>query len=121
MFLGFLIATLAVIAGTKIATAFLVLSLPIMDALLVIWQRLREGESLFHPDKRHLHFRLLELGWSERQIVAFFFSVTTIIAIIALNTQALGKLFALLLVVSIVFGLLFFVDRKTRLKHENPA
>lgn len=114
MFLGFLIATLAVIAGTKIATALLVLSLPIIDALFVIWQRLREGESLFQPDKRHLHFRLLEIGWSERQITIFFFCVTSAIAVIALNTQALGKLVALLSVALIIFGLLFFVDWKIR-------
>lgn len=116
MFLGFLVATLAVIAGTKIATALLVLSLPITDALFVLWQRLREGVSPFNPDKRHLHFKLLELGWSERQIALFFFFVTAVIASISLNTQALGKFIALLLVLCIVFSLLFFIDRKLRLK-----
>ncbi|MFZ2187517.1 MAG: MraY family glycosyltransferase [Candidatus Moraniibacteriota bacterium] len=117
MFLGFLVATLAVIAGTKIATAFLVLSLPIVDALFVLWQRLREGTSVFQADKRHLHFKLLELGWSERRIAWFFFFVTAIIAVIALNTQALGKLVAVLLVFCIIFFLLFFVDRKLRFKN----
>ncbi|MFZ2300162.1 MAG: MraY family glycosyltransferase [Candidatus Moraniibacteriota bacterium] len=116
MFLGFLVATLAVIAGTKIATACLVLSLPIADALFVIWQRLRDGVSIFQPDKRHLHYKLLELGWSERRIAWFFFLVTALIAGIALNTQALGKAIALLLVLGIIFSLLLFVDRKTRLK-----
>lgn len=116
MFLGFIIATLAVIAGTKIATAFLVLSLPIADALFVLWQRLREGVSLFRPDRRHLHFKLLELGWSERQIASFFFFVTAVIAVISLNTQALGKFVALLLVLGIIFSLLFFVDHKIHLK-----
>lgn len=114
MFLGFLVATLAVIAGTKIATAFLVLSLPIADALFVIWQRLRDGVSVFQADRRHLHYKLMELGWSERRVASFFFLVTALIAIIALNTQALGKLAALLLVLGIIFSLLFFVDRKTR-------
>ena len=116
MFLGFLVATLAVIAGTKIATAFLVLSLPIADALFVIWQRLRDGVSIFQPDKRHLHYKLMELGWSERRIAGFFFLVTALIAGIALYTQALGKAVALLLVLGIIFSLLLFVDRKTRLK-----
>lgn len=121
MFLGFLVATLAVIAGTKIATALLVLSLPIVDAMFVLWQRLREGTSLFQPDKRHLHFKLLELGWSERRIAWFFFFVTSLIATIALSTQALGKFVALLLVSCIIFALLFFVDRKTRLKERQAT
>lgn len=116
MFLGFLVATLAVIAGTKIATAFLVLSLPILDACFVLWQRLREGDSLFRPDKRHLHYRLLALGWSERQIAAFFYSITAVIAVIALNTQAMGKLVALFLVLGIIFSLLLLVHQSTRAK-----
>ncbi|MEI8096535.1 MAG: MraY family glycosyltransferase [Candidatus Moraniibacteriota bacterium] len=116
MFLGFLVATLAVIAGTKIATAFLVLSLPIVDAAFVLWQRLREGSSLFHPDKRHLHFKLLELGWSERKIASFFFFVTTLIAIISLNTQALGKFVAILLVLVLILSIILFVDQRLRLK-----
>lgn len=116
MFLGFLVATLAVIAGTKIATALLVLSLPIADALFVVWQRLRDGVSIFRPDRRHLHYKLIELGWSERRIAWFSFCVTALIALVALNTQALGKFFALLLVLVILFSLLFFVDYKTRIR-----
>lgn len=116
MFLGFLVATLAVIAGTKIATALLVLSLPIADAFFVIWQRLRERVSIFQPDKRHLHYKLMELGWSERRIAWFFFGVTALIALIALNTQALGKFLALLLILGVLFSLLLFVDFKTRKK-----
>jgi hypothetical protein len=107
---------LAIIAGTKIATALLVLSLPIADALFVIWQRLRDGVPITQSDKRHLHYRLMELGWSERRITWFFIGVTACIALIALNTQALGKLVALLLILGIIFFLLFFVERQTRMK-----
>jgi len=112
MFLGFSIAVLAIIAGTKIATALLVLSLPIIDAFFVLWQRIREGESPFLPDKRHLHFRLLEIGWSERQIVLFFFVLTSLISWVALNTYGLGKFYALLIVGILIFSFLFFVDHK---------
>lgn len=119
MFLGFLIAVLAIIAGTKIATALLVLALPISDALFVIWRRLRDGVSIVQPDKRHLHYRLMTLGWSERQIAWFFFGVTGVIACIALNTQALGKLAALLLVSVLIFSLLFFVEHLIRRQKTN--
>ena len=113
MFLGFLITALAVIAGTKIATALLVLALPIADALWVIGERIRVGASVFQPDKRHLHYRLRELGWSDGRIAWVFTSVTAIIAVIALSTQALGKLVAILLVLGIIFSLLLYVERKT--------
>lgn len=116
MFLGFLIAVLAIVAGTKIATALLVLALPIGDAIFVIGQRLRDGVPIVEPDRRHLHYRLVELGWSERRIAWFFFGVTAVIALIALYTQALGKFAALLLTLVIIFLLLFIVERQTRAK-----
>lgn len=114
MLLGLLIAALAVIAGTKIATALLVLSLPVADALWVIGERLRSGQSIFQPDHRHLHYKLQELGWSEGGIAWFFFLLTALIGLVALNTEALGKVIAFGLILTLIFSLLFFVDHKTR-------
>lgn len=114
LFLGFLIAALSVIAGTKIATSLLVLALPIADALWVIGERLQAGVSIFQADQRHLHYRLRNLGWGESQIMWFFSLLTGIIAIIALSTQALGKFFAILLVLGVIFSFLFFVAQKTK-------
>lgn len=121
MFLGFLIAVLAIVAGTKIATALLVLSLPVADAIFVIWQRFRDGVPITEPDKRHLHYKLMSLGWSERRIAWFFFGVTAVIAVIALNTHTLGKFTALLLMLGLIFFLLFVVDRQTRGKKIKDA
>lgn len=114
MLLGLLITALAVIAGTKIATALLVLSLPIADALWVIGERLYSGQSVFHPDRRHLHYKLRELGWPEGRIAWFFFLLTALVGLIALNTAALGKLIAFLLVATVFFSFLIFVAHKTK-------
>lgn len=121
MFLGFLVAVLAIVAGTKIATALLVLSLPVADAIFVVWQRWRDGVPITEPDKRHLHYKLMSLGWSEQSIAWFFSGITAVIAVIALNTQALGKFTALLLTLGLIFFLLFIVDRQTRGKKIKDA
>ncbi len=121
MFIGLLIAGLAVIAGTKIATALLVLSLPVADALWVIGERLRSGQSIFHPDQRHLHYKLQELGWSENQIALFFFVLTALIGLIALNTEALGKFVVSLLIFGILFLLLFFVASRKRKNYQTAV
>lgn len=121
LFIGLFITTLAVIAGTKIATALLVLSLPIADALWVIGERIRSGESIFHPDQRHLHYKLRELGWTERQIAGFFFVLTGLVGAIALSTEALGKFIAFFLVFSVMFALLLFVAHKTNKKKYHRA
>jgi len=96
VFLGFLIAVVAVISGGKIATAFLVLAIPLLDALIVVINRLRNRRSPFSPDKGHLHHRLLELGLRPWQIVGLFYLISLAFGLLALNTQSSGKIAAVL-------------------------
>ncbi len=112
IFMGFILAIMAIFAGAKIATTLLILAVPIIDALWVIIQRLKMRESIFSADKKHLHFRLRELGWSSRRICFFYYAITALIGLIALNIGALGKVIAFMLIVIIMTGALFIIDRK---------
>lgn len=103
-FLGFMLAAFSLYAGAKVATALMVLVLPILDALSVILHRFRQGKSLFLPDKQHLHHLLLSLGWSPRKIVCVYSGVTLVLASLALSVRALEKVWVL-----IVGVVLFFV------------
>ena len=67
MFLGFLLATLAIFSGGKVATAFLVLGFPILDAAWVILRRIMEGKSPMQGDLKHFHHR-----WFDSRISAAF-------------------------------------------------
>lgn len=73
-FVGLIFVGLSLLAGTKIMTTLLVLILPILDAIRVIWERFREGESIFSRDekKRHLHYLLTQIGWSEKKIIGVY-------------------------------------------------
>ncbi|EKE20045.1 MAG: Glycosyl transferase, family 4 [uncultured bacterium] len=113
MFMGFILGITAIFSGAKIATTLLVLAVPIIDAIWVIGERLKAGDSIFSPDKRHLHFRLLDLGWSVKKICFFYYLVTAVVAFIALNTRAMGKSLTLLLVALIMLGVYTFIKRKT--------
>lgn len=72
MFLGFTLAVVAIIGGAKIATALLALWVPIVDVAWVIIYRILHGRSPLRADRGHLHHRLLDLGWSQQQIVILF-------------------------------------------------
>lgn len=112
-FVGFSLASLSVLSGAKIATAILVLSLPILDALWVFTERLQSGRSPFHGgDSRHLHYRLREIGWSDKHIVAGYTIYTGIVGVIALSTGSLGKTVALLFLGTIITVFLFWVRKK---------
>ena len=73
-FVGLTLAALALLSGTKIATTLLILTLPIMDALRVIGERWLSGRSIFlrEEKRRHLHYLLTEIGWSEKKILAIY-------------------------------------------------
>ncbi|MFC1810259.1 glycosyltransferase family 4 protein [Patescibacteria group bacterium] len=73
MFLGFIIAVFAIFAGGKIATAFLVLGFPILDAFWVITRRIVQGRSPMKGDLKHLHHRLIEVGLTERKALILIY------------------------------------------------
>ncbi len=74
MVLGYAIATVGIAAGAKLALVLLVLSIPIVDVAWLIISRLRAGQPIGQADRRHLHFRLLDLGLSQRQVVLLYYA-----------------------------------------------
>ncbi|MFA6159607.1 MAG: MraY family glycosyltransferase [Parcubacteria group bacterium] len=112
MFMGFSLGILAIFAGTKIATSLLALAIPIIDFFWVIGERIRNKKSIFIPDRNHLHYKLMELGWSQRKIVLGYWIITSIIACVALNTRAIGKGITLLLVLIIMITSILIINRK---------
>jgi UDP-GlcNAc:undecaprenyl-phosphate GlcNAc-1-phosphate transferase len=96
-FVGFLLGTLAVISGGKLATALLVIGIPLLDTAWVILRRLREGgpSRIFKADRLHLHHRLLDLGWGQRRIVLTYVAFSLAFGGAALFLQSHEKLVAL--------------------------
>ena len=106
LFLGYTLGVLAIISGGKIAIALLVMGIPIMDVVWIIIQRLREGKNPFKiADRKHLHFRLIDSGISIRKTVFIFYALSLSFGLSALFLQSRGKVFALGILVLIMFGL----------------
>lgn len=82
--LGFALAVLAIIGGTKAASALMVLAIPILDVAWQILNRLREGKSPFAADRGHLHMRLYDTGVSTRVIVLVYYALTALFGGLAL-------------------------------------
>ncbi len=114
-FFGFLLASLSIFAGAKIATVLMVALVPVLDFWRVIWERYRAGQSVFvGNDGRHLHHKLLKLGMSERQIAALAAVASVFIGLVALNISAVGKVIFI-----ICFSLGYFILCNFKLKAQN--
>jgi len=59
---------------------FAVLLIPLLDMALAVVRRLGAGKSPFHPDRMHLHHRMLALGHSHRRSVAIMYVWTSVFA-----------------------------------------
>ncbi len=112
--LGYGLATLSIIAGAKVASALLVLWLPIVDIAWQIYSRWRRGQSVALGDRGHLHLRLQDMGWSHQRIVGLYYGITaTLGAIALLSPSRLLKLSMLVIAGLGIVGLLAIVARIT--------
>ncbi len=98
-FIGFLLGTLAVISGGKLATALLVLGIPMFDVVWIVVRRFKMGgfKQIFKADKKHLHHRLLDLGLSQKQIMYLYVLIASAFGATTIFLQSREKLVALLL------------------------
>lgn len=105
IFIGFLVGVVAIISGGKVATAFLVLAIPFLDAIIVVVSRLKNRQSPFLADQRHLHHRLLAIGLKPWQILLLLYGLSAAFGLVALNTQSAGKMVAIVIAL-VIMGIL---------------
>ena len=111
-FIAYQLATLSIIAPAKIATALLVLAVPIMDVAWRIFDRVRQGRSPFKGDRGHLHHLLTDLGIPTAMIVLGYYMVAAGFGLVAvLTTSPLFKLVLLLTLGLTILILLIWLTR----------
>lgn len=88
-FLGFLIGGLTLVTAQKgtVAAALVApvfaLALPILDVALAIVRRGIKGLPVFRPDRRHIHHRLVEFGFSHRRTLLTLYVLSTLFLLMA--------------------------------------
>jgi UDP-GlcNAc:undecaprenyl-phosphate GlcNAc-1-phosphate transferase len=105
---GFFLAILSILSGAKLATAVLVLAVPMIDAGFVIVSRILEKRSPFMGDRTHLHHKLMDLGWGKRRIAVFYWIATALLGLLALQLNSEQKLFTIVAATSVVLGFLIW-------------
>jgi UDP-GlcNAc:undecaprenyl-phosphate GlcNAc-1-phosphate transferase len=88
MVLGYALATLSILAPARVATAVLVMAIPIADVAFQIVDRWRRGQSPLQGDRGHLHFRLADLGLPHWQIVLGYWGLCALFGATALLTES---------------------------------
>lgn len=117
-FLGMTLGILAIFSGAKLATAALVLGLPILDAVWAVLRRLVHGKSPFTADRGHLHYLFLDAGFSQRQAVLSIYVLCLVFGMVGLLGSTTQKVFGIGILVVVMAALL---TRLAYLKRKRQA
>ncbi len=105
--LGYLVGTLSIIGGAKMATVLLVMGLPLMDFTWQVLNRMRQGRNPMHGDRGHIHFRLHDLGYGQRVIVLSYYLFCAFFGVLTLVTTSQFFKFVALAAMILLSGLVF--------------
>ena len=93
-FLGFIMATVSVAGMFKMyvhisfVAPFLILGLPIFDVCFAVIRRVSHGQSPMKPDRGHVHHRLIDMGFSQKQAVGVLYVISAILGLSAVVLTA---------------------------------
>lgn len=134
MFLGFIIAVIALlgfknVTMTSLIIPLLILAIPILDTLFAILRRFLKGESISTPDKFHIHHQFLNRNFSQRTTVLIIYLMDILFAFASivyfLKDRLLGYIiYGILLVIVLVFvlktNIVFDHDAKKNKDEQEP-
>ncbi len=107
-FLGYMLATMSIMGMFKFyavisfAVPFLILGLPIFDTAVAIIRRLLSGRSPMSPDRGHVHHRLMDMGFNQKQSVAILYAISGTLGLAAVVLTSRGEVRAMVLVLAVI-------------------
>ncbi len=111
-FLGFILATVSIMglfkfyAVISFAVPFLILGLPIFDTANAIIRRVAAGRSPMSPDRGHVHHRLIDMGFNQKQAVAILYAISATLGLTAVVLTSSGEVKAIVLLLAVLAAIL---------------
>lgn len=108
MFLGYVLAVTSIQGAFKgvtlvsFALPMMVLGLPLFDTFFAILRRIIRRKPIMTADRGHLHHRLIDMGFNQKQAVAIMYSISSLLGIGAVVMAARGMLQGIILILSVI-------------------
>ena len=103
-FLGYMLATVSIMglfkfyAVISFAVPFLILGLPI--------RRVAAGRSPMSPDRGHVHHKLIDMGFNQKQAVAILYAISATLGLTAVVLTSSGEVKAIVLLLAVLAAIL---------------
>ena len=111
-FLGYMLATVSIMglfkfyAVISFAVPFLILGLPIFDTANAIIRRVAAGRSPMSPDRGHVHHKLIDMGFNQKQAVAILYAISATLGLTAVVLTSSGEVNAIVLLLAVLAAIL---------------
>ena len=111
-FLGYMLATVSIMglfkfyAVISFAVPFLILGLPIFDTANAIIRRVAAGRSPMSPDRGHVHHKLIDMGFNQKQAVAILYAIRATLGLTAVVLTSSGEVKAIVLLLAVLAAIL---------------
>ena len=111
-FLGYMLATVSIMglfkfyAVISFAVPFLILGLPIFDTANAIIRRVSAGRSPMSPDRGHVHHKLIDMGFNQKQAVAILYAISATLGLTAVVLTSSGEVKAIVLLLAVLVAIL---------------
>jgi len=115
-FLGYMIAVVSMLGLFKNIALFgfiipiIILAIPIFDTLFAIVRRAYNKESIMQPDRKHIHYQLLDSGYSHRQTVLIIYAFSALFGLMAILFSEASLQLSVLIAVFILLLLHLFAE-----------
>lgn len=89
LFLGYTLAVISVHGVFKLHAVlsflvpFAIFALPLFDTLFAICRRVLAGKSPFSPDRGHIHHKLIDMGFTQKESVKILYAICGIFGLVA--------------------------------------
>ena len=93
-------------AVISFAVPFLILGLPIFDTANAIIRRVAAGRSPMSPDRGHVHHKLIDMGFNQKQAVAILYAISATLGLTAVVLTSSGEVKAIVLLLAVLAAIL---------------
>lgn len=127
LFLGYCISVISILGLFKNVTIFsfllpiIIIAVPIFDTLFAIIRRAISGQRIGEADKKHIHHKLLAMGYSHRATVLILYAFSAFFGLIAIVYSSLTVQVSLIALVLVLLGVQLIAEMTGILQeHQKP-
>ncbi|WP_416198738.1 MAG: UDP-GlcNAc:undecaprenyl-phosphate GlcNAc-1-phosphate transferase [Sporanaerobacter sp.] len=131
LFLGYMLSVVAIegvmksVATIAIVVPIIILGLPIFDTTFAIFRRLLNGRPIMEADKGHLHHKILQRGFNQKQTVLILYLISAAFGVSAVliakaNSRQAVIISGIVIILTVLFARrLGLVEKKDQGDDEN--